>query len=820
MLISHPAEKKLPAKPLRDHLLNVAELSRQAAAELRLDLTLISHEKLQRLAFLIGLFHDFGKATPNFQEYISNPDKKRDLFTKHGFFSALIGYSFVEKEFQQEILSYAAFQVIKNHHGNLAAFDASNDNSIKREIKTAKFQLESSLKKYYDELREFYIQYIPHFDMIRDIDLNRFEEVIENSDLLIEDNLEEDHDKRIELFFITNLLFSLLIDSDKKDAARISTDYFSGNLNEPANRVQPFLDLAKKENPEKFGSHIPINLLRDRFLQEIISNQAISPENHFYTLTAPTGIGKTYGCLAFADKLIEKLPGQKARIIYCLPYTSIIDQNFTEFEKIIRFNKGAAYEKRPARYLLKHHHLADQIIENRVDKEEYSYKDYLDDRLLVESWESSMIVTTFVQFFHSIIGYKNRMLKKFHHIVNSIVILDEVQNVNPDYYRMLKDIFHTLGQRFNTYFLLTTATQPEIFDLEKSRPVELVDSAVYTGDSLFNRVKLIVDKKPQSLGDFKQRFCNEFNGENCLIVLNTKRAAEEMFRCIKAQKKDYQVMCLTNNLVPIDRKNRIEIVKKVLLHQEKIILVSTQLIEAGVDISFKYVYRDFGPLDSIIQVAGRCNRSGEYGESGGTMILVRLTDEEHKERQFHSYIYKSIIAQYVEQTMQESAYKSRDFQELTRDYFSRFDFIRESKRLLEAIYELNYDREIQDQTPVKDFKLIEEYDTESLFILTSPASQTDMDKLTLCLTQLREEEMAEEKKEALLFEIESIKARLKDYEISLRKNDLANYENTLIIKDETPYRYIHYEDQARYAYDPETGFLKEPKEQISGAMCF
>lgn len=820
MLISHPAEKKLPAKPLKDHLLNVAELSRQAVAELRLNLTLISQDELQRLAFLIGLFHDFGKATPNFQEYISNPEKSRDRFTKHGFFSALIGYFFVEEEFQSEIFSYAAYQVIKNHHGDLAAFDASNDRNIKQQINTARIQLDSSLKKYYDELREFYIQYIPHFDMIRHIDMNRFVEVVEDSDLLIEDNLEEDPDKRIELFFITNLLFSLLIDSDKKDAARLHTDYFTGNLNEPPNQVQPFLDQAKKENPEKFGSHIPINLLRDRFMQEIISNQAISPENHFYTLSAPTGIGKTFGCLAFANELIEKLPGRKARIIYCLPYTSIIDQNFTEFEKIIRFNKGPIYEKRPTRYLLKHHHLADHTIKNRISDEEYSYKDYLDDRLLVESWESAMIVTTFVQFFHTIIGYKNRMLKKFHHIVNSIVILDEVQNINPDYYRMLKDIFHTLGQRFNTYFLLTTATQPEIFDLEKSRPVNLVDSAVYTGDSIFNRVKLIVEKQPQSLDDFKQSFCNEFNGENCLIVLNTKRAAEEMFRFTKAQKHDYKVMCLTNNLVPIDRKTRIEIVKKALRQQEKIILVSTQLIEAGVDISFKYVYRDFGPLDSIIQVAGRCNRSGEYGELGGTMTLVRLIDENHKDRQFHSYIYKSIIAQYVEQTMQENAYEGRDFQNLTQDYFSRFDFIRESKRLLKAIYELNYDREITDQTPVKDFKLIEEYDTENLFILTSPDAQTDMAKLTLCLTQLREEEMAEDKKDVLLFEIESIKAKLKDYEISLRKSELAEYENKNIIKGDNHYRYISYEAQARYAYDPETGFLKEPKEQISGAMCF
>ncbi|HLP58982.1 MAG TPA: CRISPR-associated endonuclease Cas3'', partial [Candidatus Deferrimicrobium sp.] len=494
MLISHPAEKNLKEKPLRDHLLNVAELSRQGMAELRLDLTLISHEELQRLSFLIGLLHDFGKATPFFQSYIRDREKKGDPFTHHGFLSALIGHCLVKEEMKSDLFSYVAYQVIKNHHGNLEAFDASNDKDIPKKLKTTRVQLDACLQNYYGELKDFYLPHIPHFDIIRHIDMDELKEVVEDSDLLIEDHLADEQDKRLELFFITNLLFSFLIDSDKKDAARLNTDYFSGNLKEPPGQVQAFIDQSKKENPEKFGGHIPINVLRDQFMTEIITNPHISPDRHFYTLTAPTGIGKTYGCLAFADKLIERLPGQSARIIYCLPYTSIIDQNFSEFEKIIRFNKGVAYEQRPSRYLLKHHHLAGHTVKNRVEKEEYCYKDYLDDRLLVESWESALIVTTFVQFFHTVIGYKNRMLKKFHRIVNSVVILDEVQNVNPDYYQLLKKVFHILGERFHTYFLLTTATQPEIFDLERSKPISLVDSAGYTSHSFFNRVKLIIEK--------------------------------------------------------------------------------------------------------------------------------------------------------------------------------------------------------------------------------------------------------------------------------------------------------------------------------------
>ncbi|HLP46629.1 MAG TPA: hypothetical protein VK469_11805, partial [Candidatus Kapabacteria bacterium] len=185
---------------------------------------------------------------------------------------------------------------------------------------------------------------------------------------------------------------------------------------------------------------------------------------------------------------------------------------------------------------------------------------------------------------------------------------------------------------------------------------------------------------------------------------------------------------------------------------------------------------------------------------------------------FHSYIYKPIIAQYVEKTMLENIYESKDFLTLTHDYFSRFDFERESRRLLNAIYVLNYDRDtIKDQTPVKDFKLIDEYDTEGLFILTTPGAQEAMDRLRLCFSKLYEAEITETEKEGLLFEIEGLKATLRDFQISLREKDLENYEEKDIIKGEVPYRYISHEDQERYAYDAEAGFLKEPKEQISTA---
>lgn len=820
MLISHPAEKNVKSKPLKEHLFNVAERARHKVKESRLNLSVIEKDDLERLAFFIGIFHDFGKATTFFQEYIRSKEHKGDRWTRHSLLSAAVCYYFVKDELKSRLWAYIAFMIIKRHHGNLEAFDRSDDDHIKSSISVVKKQLKNSIDNYYNELESLYSDRVNHFERIKKIDFSELTGTIEDSDEILDDFFEENKEKRIEFFFIGNFLFSLLIDNDKKDAARLDNDYFKDNLKEPPNHIWSYIAQLRKNDPGKFSEDIPINRLRNSFLEEISANPSISPDNRFYTVTAPTGIGKTFGCLHFANHLMEKLPGKKARIIYCLPYTSIIDQNFDEFEKIIRFNKGKDYEKRPSRYILKHHYLTPKKIEKRVDMEDYSYKDYLDDVLLVESWESAVIVTTFVQFFHTVIGYKNRFLKKFHNIVNSIVILDEVQNIDPHYYQLLKEVLHILGNRFNIYFLLATATQPEILDIKKHRLVPLVNSSFYMEHSIFNRVKLFIEPTPQTLQSFSETFCDQFQGENCLIVTNTKSSAVELFKSIKKNKTGYNVLCLSTYLVPFDRRDKILRIKKSLKKGEKIIVVSTQLIEAGVDISFKYVYRDFGPIDSVIQVAGRCNRHGEYGYGEGHMKLVRLINEKDKNRQFNSYIYSPFITQTVDRSLKNKDYESKDFEKLSSYYFKQLDFKKESRRLIEAICSLNYDLEIEGETPVKDFKLINEYESETIYILTTKPAQEKMDRLLECLDKIYDKELNAAEVDQIRLEVELLKVEMRDFQISLREDELKNYMPSNLIKEKWFTRYISFRDQEKFAYDPTIGFLKVPKEEISTAVHF
>ncbi len=818
-MLSHPAEKNTPEKPLVEHLLQVATLSARRIDGMKLDLTIVSKRDLSRLSFLIGLFHDFGKATSFFQNYIRTPGRRGSHLTHHSFVSAAVAYTTIKTELDSELLAIAAFRVIKRHHGNLEAFD-NEDSSLKRDIAIAKDQLQDIQRHYKSELEDFFAARLERSCIPWTTDFSSLPENLDDWEDIAEDDLGDGAEERIEFFFVVNLLFSLLVDHDKKDAARLDSGYYEGNLDEPFPRVFDYIEHLRRQYPGKFDPTSPINARRQEFLKAVSENDAIDPDQRFYTITAPTGIGKTYGCLAFARALMDAMDTPAARVIYCLPYTSIIDQNFAVFEEIMRFHHGERYTERPGRYIMKHHYLEPKPVDKRVDVEEYRYKDYLDDVLLVESWESAMVVTTFVQFFHSLVGHKNRMLKKFHRIVNSIVILDEIQNVSPHYYKLLQKVLDVLGRRFNTWFLLVTATQPEIFAPSPMPPRELAASIEAMDDPLFNRVKLTVDIAPQPLTGFLERFVGEFVGPNCLMILNTRESAQTAYRHIQKELPRFQVFCLTTNLVPRDRKEKIKAIAEALTRGEAIIVVSTQLVEAGVDLSFKNVYRDFGPLDSIVQAAGRCNRHGEYGPLGGLARLVCLQDEARNLKEFHAYIYESIIGQMVRATLMGGEYEARQFADLSRRYFGMFDFQRESNLLLKGICDLNYDREAGNQTPVSKFQLIEEYNDEELYVLTTLDAQRDMDRLREAMSLLTTDELSPEERDETLLQIEGLKIALREYRLSFRSSELKAYADSRIIEGLEYFKYISYENQQKYAYDPDTGFLKSPKQELSNAAIF
>lgn len=806
-LISHPKEGNYKEKLLVDHLYNVALHSKNEVENHQLNLSKIEKKDIVRLSFLIGLFHDIGKATTWFQNYIQGKAKP-SLYTNHSLLSGIFAYFAVLEEMKHEVIAYVAFQVIYRHHTHLTSFDMSGE---KLNFDIIKSQIKNILNYSFLELSEFYKLHSIDISFIKDIDLNDFYKIIRNSDELVSD-IASIGEEAIELFFLNNYLFSLLIDFDKLDAARIDNAYFKGNLSRPITDIISYIDYCRESNPDKFNPDIPINNERNRFIQEIATNDKISSKNHFYSITAPTGIGKTFGCVAFTHKLQLQLSSNMPRIIYCLPYTSIIDQNYKEFEKIMIFSLKDEYKRRPQRYLLKHHYQSEKVIKKSRTEKQATLRDYLNDQLLIESWQASMIVTTFMQVFHSVIGYRNRSLKKFHNIVNSIIILDEVQNIDPDYYKLMQKTFKVLGSCFNVYFLQITATQPEI--LNPDDVIEIIDSDYYMKHDLFNRVSLKIKSNPQNTDDFATSFCCDFKENNCLVVVNTKRVAKELYEIISKVFDDYYTFCLTTYLLPFDRKNQLDEIRNHLGKNDKIIVISTQLIEAGVDVSFKNVYRDMGPLDSIIQVAGRCNRNGELGFLNGKMTLINLDN---------SNIYKRILVQYVKEILKKENYSSSDFFNLAKNYFHKFQFLSKSNQLIKAIQEMNYDTQIEGQIPVSDFSLIKDNVKKNIYILRTQEAQNDMDAFIQLKRDIKEN-VSKKLKEEMRLKIEKLKYKLLPFQISVYGYELENYKDYIEPQNEIaedpyfPYQYLTYEIQKKYAYDKKVGFLVEPKRELSSVL--
>jgi len=739
--------KSHPNKLLYEHLQKVGDLCQRNLSLKKLNIDeCLDFNILKDVSYLIGATHDFGKSTSYFQDYLQEENEikkiklKNNLETHHGFISALFAYyavkeylskgNFLDKKYYQ-YLPVISFLVVKKHHGNLSNaldevidFNKKGEEVFLKQVNSINFTeinfiyeelfskinfkydynlfkkniLDSEAIYIYDKLDRYEKNYIR--------DLNRQEKnIISNLD-------EED---TLFYYFITLLLYSLLLDADKTDAANLKeVERIDINDNIVDKYIkQKFGDIKSKENK--------INTIRNSIYHEVIANlNNLNLDNdRLLSLNVPTGTGKTLTSLSFALKLrgkIEREKGYKPRIIYSLPYLSIIDQNFAVFEDVFKlFLKG---RDPGSDLLLKHHHLSDVFYTTgNYGKEEFeniSQKDIGKDILLIEGWNSEIIVTTFVQFFYSLISNRNKAIRKFHNIVNSIVILDEVQAIPHYYWLLLNKMMHFLAEKFNLYFVLITATQPLLFDEEAKEIKSLLKNKEEYFNTL-NRVELVLNLKSICLDDFKEILEKDLisnPAKDFLFVLNTINSSQEIYKFIKELKlKNTKNYYLSTNVIPKVRLERIEYSKKE--SRKRKIIVSTQLIEAGVDLDVDIVYRDFAPLDSINQVAGRCNRN--FIQKKGTVKIFVLKQEEEK-REYCKYIYDSFIVSKTKDAFEElgnNKVEEKDFLSLNNFYFKKVNKGRaddKSTEILEEVKKLNFEE-------VSKFKLIEEdYKKADIFV--------------------------------------------------------------------------------------------------------
>lgn len=765
-----------PGRLLEEHLIGVANLADSFCK----DKSFPQQERLKILTRTIALSHDLGKATTFFQNYLKADEKEKLKFknqkeTRHGLFSAVCTYYLVKELLNRtnEDVGYYpffAFEVVKRHHGNLQDLidEAIFNNEDKKLVNK---QLENINEENFTILSQHLFEAGLPIKLTKKIIsdwIDRFPEELRAIKKALRQNIGDASN-----YLLLNLLYSILLDGDKSDVVVRDFSHFDRQTGSISANI---VDIYKSKQSFQDSS---INAIRESAYLEVI-NKEIDIEKRFYSINLPTGLGKTLISLSFASKLRElvnnKTQGKFVpRIIYALPFLSIIEQNSDVFEKVLKANGIAPYSN----ILLKHHHLSE--ISYQINKNEEFEPDSA--KIMIEGWNSEIIVTTFVQLFHTLLTNRNKNLRKFHRINNSIIILDEIQSIPIKYWLLIKTIFQFLTEKLNVYVIFITATEPLIF--EKTEMVSLVERDKYF--QTMNRVNLKPSlDKDLTLEELYSTFRIEQN-KRYLFIFNTISAAKKYYELAKADHKD--ISFISTHIIPKERLERISDIKK----GKYKIVITTQLVEAGVDIDFDVVVRDIAPLDSINQASGRCNRNNS-GLEKGEVYVFSLKDETGKK--YSSYIYDSVLLDITKNILgKHQEIQEQEFLELINNYYKETFEKKaqdESRKILEAIGKLRYDSEERENISISDFKLIDEdYSKKNVFVEVDD----DAKEVWSQYMELKSKDLFERKKA-----FDAIKADFYQYVISIPTK----------VKNSPPeFGFLGYVRNAVISdyYNSETGFI-------------
>ena len=523
-----------------------------------------------------GLLHDIGKYSKEFQNYIRSRGEK-EPHAKWGAYIALMNK-----------LVNIAFPVI-GHHAGLPNRDAM--------VETLGLCAK-------DENR-----------------YNQIHQAMEEDDFIISTCENSSFNKIGDVFqkeLFVRLLYSALVDADSLDTER---HFRKGQSDARSCKILDVDTLLAALNKrfDSFRQVTSLNGLRTNV--RLYAQSLANTDQGCFSMTLPTGMGKTLTSLNWALYHAKAHPNIK-RIVIVLPFISIIDQTANELKAIFK-----DYD-----VILEHH--SNVIYEGPNEEENYCKNSKA---LATENWDYPIVITTAVQFFESLFSNQRSKCRKLHNLQDSIVIFDEIQtlpvNLAECTMKMLNDMLHLC----RCSFLFCTATQPNFQTRKDFCGIDHITSLVENPASVFTSTKRV---KYISIDDYKaQPFENIANcvveqNDSVLIVCNTKKKAMTLFDKLK-EKSEIPVFHLSTNMCQIHRMEVINKVRQNLKDGKKLILCSTQLIEAGVDMDFPVVFRELAPLESIIQSAGRCNREGKLKE--GQVYLFQLEDDSQPSRQYETF---------------------------------------------------------------------------------------------------------------------------------------------------------------------------------------
>jgi CRISPR-associated endonuclease/helicase Cas3 len=517
-----------------------------------------------------ALLHDFGKYQQKFQEYIHNGGPRGSA--PH----ACWGASFARYLNQPEI----AF-VVDGHHKGLPD---------KSDLKIGTVSPEEWNLEKYQKVTETFLQ-----------DIGKAEQEFEKTDISFNELQQE--------VFI-RYLFSSLTDADWLSTEKHLKEEVSSERKNVSLDYDCLINLLEEDvNKKNKDGHI--NVLRNKVRQYALSLAALPIG--FYSLGLPTGLGKTLTSFAWA--LAHAKKHNLKRIIMVIPYLSIIDQTAKIFKKIFG-----------EQWILEHHSSYNEEEIQPEQKTEHSHTK----KLATENWNYPIIITTTVQFFDSLFSNKPKRCRKVHNIADSVVIFDEVQTLPPSLLEPILSILQDIKDIMGTSFLFCTATQPAFEKRMNFRNgIEHIVPLVKEPRNLFGSTKRVDYKPVHNFEPLRiERLIAEMNpgDDSTLAIFNTKQNALRAYFEAKKAGQWNKFYHLSKAMCSDHRKEMIEQIRTDLNNGEFIFVVSTQLVEAGVDFDFPRVYREIAPLESIIQAAGRCNREGALlqAERMGKVFIFRL----------------------------------------------------------------------------------------------------------------------------------------------------------------------------------------------------
>jgi len=614
---AHIRETDHVIQTVEDHAVETSMLARLYGGKLH----------LHNMTELAGFLHDMGKLNDDFSQYLQRvviQKEKLSPYIDHStagarylyenFYIRQTGKPLSLEQMAQNLVVEIIGMVILSHHSGLLDFvNEDGGSDFLRRVKEKELP-------YYEEVVRNFEQNHESVNVVKRLVQASTQEILRILSRL--QDLRRNHLRYawlLSLSFVMKTVFSCLIDSDRTNTRR-----FEESDRSPLQvDMQPFFQqsydrlMERVREWEMTGTNNRITELRIQMSAQCDA-WADKPTG-IYTLSIPTGGGKTYASLRYALK--HAILHKKDRIIYVVPFTTILEQNARAVRDII----GDQHR------VLEHHgnvfdaHILDQ------DVDYYGHPLHKRLQLARDNWDYPIIFTTMVQFLDTFYGKGTRKTRRLHNLMNSVIIFDEVQSVPFQHYHLFNEAVNFLHYIGNSSILLCTATQPAVLDMRY--PVHLKEChEIITGlDQVieaFDRVRFHLDDEALSgmdhhqLADYVHQLYEQHS--SLLVILNTKKCVHQLFDEMKRRGVSY-VYHLSTLMCPAHRTVILDEVRDRLRRGESVLCISTQLIEAGVDISFRAVLRAITGLDSIAQAAGRCNRHGE--ETCGYVYLVRVTDE-------------------------------------------------------------------------------------------------------------------------------------------------------------------------------------------------